>query len=363
MATYNEYSTTDSIPYNDIDNSTALPGDTAFIFNDYSQRVIVALVFIIASIIGTCGNSLVILAVILSRKLRNATNAFVVNLSCADILTSLIIPWNAVALLSRGGWPIAPWVCSLAAGVLFLCVGCSLYSLALIGLNRLVLITRPKKLYDQIYNCKTLILWIGSTWLIPFCIAIVPPLCRVGSLGYNPKYSSCSAQSTALYTDTYDAIMAIGMYPVPLLAIIVSYVKIFLYVRNHTDKMTVSAKKEPTENGSKSEIEVVIKDRKHRSSTKQALKKRQMQITKNMFYVVCAYFLCFTPYGLCLLIDTSDPATPYTAALVLINGCINPFLYGTKHPHFKEVFKCIWKCDLNQIPEQSSILRVITRRN
>ena len=354
----------DIIPYMSINSTDGYENDTGFIFSHYSQRVIVALIFIIASIVGTFGNSLVILAVILSRKLRNATNAFVVNLSCADILTSLIIPWNAVALLTRGGWPIAPWVCSLAAGILFLCVGCSLYSLALIGLNRLVLITRPKKLYDQIYNCKTLILWIGSTWFIPFCVAIVPPICRVGSLGYNPKYSSCSAQSKAIYTDAYDAIMAIGLYPVPLLVIIVSYVKIFLYVRSHTERMTVRAKKQPAENGAKDEMKVTIEDKnKNKSSTKDALKKRQMQITKNMFYVVCAYFLCFTPYGLCLLIDTSDPAIPYTAALVLINGCINPILYGTKHPNFREVFKCILKCDLKQIPEQSTILRLITRRS
>ncbi|XP_072028017.1 melatonin receptor type 1A-like [Amphiura filiformis] len=336
-------------------------GEASFVFHDYPQRAIVASIFIIASIVGTCGNSLVILAVILSRKLRNATNAFVVNLSCADILTSLIIPWNAVALLSRSGWPISPWVCSWAAGVLFLCVGSSLYSMALIGLNRLVLITRPKQMYNQIYNDKTLIIWIGSTWIIPFCIAIVPPLCKIGSLGYNSKYSSCSAQSTAPHTDIYDAIMALGLYPLPFVLIIISYVKIFLYVRSHTRTMTVRVSKDAS-NEAEKDMVVTIKD-PNRSSTKDVFKKRQMQITKNMFYVVCAYFVCFTPYGLCLLIDSSDPAIPYTAALVLINGCINPFLYGTKHPMFKEVFKHMLRCNLNQIPEQSSLLRVFTGRN
>ncbi len=330
--------------------------DESFVFNDYPQRVIVASIFIIACILGTCGNSLVILSVILSRKLRNATNVFVVNLSCADILTCLIIPWNAVALLSRSGWPIAPWVCSVAAAVLFLCVGSSLYSMALIGLNRFVLITRPKHVYSRFYNAKTLIAWIASTWIIPFCIAIVPPLCQIGGLGYNSKYSSCTAQSSAVHTDVYDTIMALGLYPIPLLIIIISYVKIFLYLRSHTMKMTAHVNKD----NSNDAPSVTIATRR-KSSTKEVIKKRQVQITKNMFYVVCAYFLCFTPYGLCLLIDTSDPALPYTAALVLINGCINPFLYGTKHPMFRDVFKCILRCNLSQIPEQSSILRVFTR--
>lgn len=43
------------------------------------------------------GNTLVVLAVATSRKLRTVTNVFIVNLACADLLLGvLILPFSAV---------------------------------------------------------------------------------------------------------------------------------------------------------------------------------------------------------------------------------------------------------------------------
>ena len=73
----------------------------------YEARIGLGCCWIIIAILGLVGNSLVILSVILSKKLRTVTNAFVVNLSVADLWTSLSYPWQAVAILSRGSWPLA----------------------------------------------------------------------------------------------------------------------------------------------------------------------------------------------------------------------------------------------------------------
>ena len=43
------------------------------------------------------GNSLVVAAVVTSRKLRTVTNVFIVNLACADLLLGvLVLPFSAV---------------------------------------------------------------------------------------------------------------------------------------------------------------------------------------------------------------------------------------------------------------------------
>ena len=87
-----------------------------FEFSDYKQRVIVAVLYLMVVVLGIFGNTLVILAVLLSKKLRTATNAFVVSLSVADLLTCLGLPWDAAATLGRDGPPFGEWGCSVVGG-------------------------------------------------------------------------------------------------------------------------------------------------------------------------------------------------------------------------------------------------------
>lgn len=94
-----------------------------------------------------------------------------------------------------------------------------------------------------------------------------------------------------------------------------------------------------------------------RRENRSKLSRRQVEITKNLFYVVCAFFICLTPYSVCLVYDASDPAVPYTGAFVLFNSCINPIIYATKHPYFKQVFKCILQCKFQDVPEPASFVR------
>ena len=70
----------------------------------YGERIFIAICWLLITIIGTTGNSMVIIAVICSRKLQTATNVFVVSLATADLLTNLFVFWSVVALLSPDGW-------------------------------------------------------------------------------------------------------------------------------------------------------------------------------------------------------------------------------------------------------------------
>ena len=59
-------------------------------------------------------NSVVIISVILSKKLRTIKNAFVVNLNVADLLlTALKLPWLVIAFLSVDGWSLHDQLCVL----------------------------------------------------------------------------------------------------------------------------------------------------------------------------------------------------------------------------------------------------------
>ena len=337
------------ISYATIESSTKMPNntDSEFQFNDMTQRVIVAVAVLCTSVLGILGNSLVIISVMMSKKLRIVSNTFVVNLAVSDLLTSLCTPWNAVALLSHHGWPIDHRFCLYAAGVLFVCVGCSLHNLASIAIDRYVVITSLYRVDKTLYPKPVLVLWVALTWLIPFCVFIIPPLNGIGGLGYNDKYCSCSQLSNHPYSNTYDVITSLGLYPVPLIIIIVCYATIYCHIRRHTrNLMSLSGA-----NGSVEKKQVTSR-----------LKHRQLQITKNMFFVVCAFFFCITPYGISLVVDSSDPAVPYVATLVLMNSCINPLIYA-KHPLFRDVYGkilcCMWKEVINEETESLQRMRTL----
>lgn len=94
-----------------------------------------------------------------------------------------------------------------------------------------------------------------------------------------------------------------------------------------------------------------------RKSARKKISKRHLQITKNLFYIVCAFLICLTPYFMVFLFNLKSAAVIYAASAIFFNSCVNPFVYATKHPHFKKVFKCILKCNIKSVPEPADFLR------
>ena len=111
----------------------------------YWEHLFTAVLVALIAVMGVVGNSMIIAAVAFSRKLQTSTNAFVVSLSVADLLTSFFLIWFMVGLLGQYDWPLprAEWLCAVTGFVIFTCVGISSYNLAAIGMNRLILITKP----------------------------------------------------------------------------------------------------------------------------------------------------------------------------------------------------------------------------
>ncbi|XP_022079983.1 melatonin-related receptor-like [Acanthaster planci] len=314
-------------------------------------------------VIGIPSNSLVILAVILSKKLRTTTNVFVVNLSIADLLTCLTIPafvvcvdlefcmWDKLLYALDGA------LCLGSVFVISTSLGCSLFSLFSIALNRLLLITRPLTTYRKIYTPKKIAVWLVLTWFMclgSLCIAVLPV----------QKGSTTGEQG-----------VAIVIIPVHLIAIGVCYVLLWRHIKRHTWIMARS-RKVPNGTPAGSSTMTALSNTKRTLSPSpigantimaghSQLSRHQSEITKNMFYVVCASVLCIGPYGVCLFLDVdghSIVAKQYAFVMLLFNSCVNPLIYAAKHRDFKTVFGCIVRRQWEDIPEPSDFLKAMRRR-
>ena len=158
-----------------------------------------------------------------------------------------------------------------------------------------------------------------------------------GDLVTTKKYHACGAKSAHPRYHELEISQAFGLFAVPFTVIVVSYVLIFFHVRRHNREILTF------QNGSNMETSTSLAKR---------VRQRQINITKNMFYVVIAFTICITPYTICLLFPQLNGLL-YSAVLVTANAGINPILYGYKHPTFREIFSALLKRQWNDVPEKS----------
>ncbi|CAG5117370.1 unnamed protein product [Candidula unifasciata] len=120
------------------------------------------------------GNTLVVLAVATTRKLRTVTNVFIVNLACADLLLGvLILPFSAV-LEIKDVWIFGQiWCQAWLAVDVWLCTA-SILNLCCISFDRYVAITWPIR-YPGLMSSRRAKTLVAGVWLFSFIIGC-PPL-------------------------------------------------------------------------------------------------------------------------------------------------------------------------------------------
>ena len=299
-------------------------------------------------ILGITGNSLVIVAVLLFKKLRSPTNVFVVNLCLADWITCINIPWLVLAMVSDSGWPLPHWICVGCSFSLISCIGCSSFTLAFIALNRLVMITAYTSLYQRLFTSTTMMFMILFAWVVPLSLATVSLVTDFGELGYDSKHRTCTWDTTNPNSDAYSMLLALLYTPFPGIIIILSYSKIFVHIWKHSRKLHPAVSNPLSSSGSEHELSEARSDVAIQlsNSLRSNLNKRQVEVTKNMFYVVCAFMMCLLPFGLSLMMQGQyeERFVLYAGVFLLASSFVNPIIYSTKHPDFKGAMIKLLKC-------------------
>lgn len=199
-------------------------------------------IYLLVSLLGLAGNTLVFIAFAISKKLQTKTNIFVVNLAFADFVTSLLLPIFAWSLISDI-YVVYPWIdviCALSMGFAQLSVGCSLMTLAFIALNRLILITRNRKTYARIFRTRNCVFLLVIAWLVPMTADVTPLVFGIGELGFDQHAHICGAKSDNPYSYIYDVIIVGSFIPIPMVVIVYSYARIFRYIAIHNKKLSAS---------------------------------------------------------------------------------------------------------------------------
>lgn len=192
-------------------------------------------------LVGVSGNSLIILSVVSSKKLQTSTNAFIVSLAVTDLMTCasnavyVVVKWNKVYSVAL------ETTCTIVAPIATASVACSLLTLAVIALNRYILIASYRRLYSFVFQPKLIVLWITLMWLISLSVIFLPPFVfDFGQFGFDRGTHTCLSLPEHPKTKSYMLLTVVVFYPLPLLTIIFCYVGIFIRIFRHSRRLNAS---------------------------------------------------------------------------------------------------------------------------
>ncbi|KAE8618854.1 hypothetical protein XENTR_v10009526 [Xenopus tropicalis] len=215
------------------DPCTDSVGNVTFLVVAYSALIAVGLI----------GNSCLVFVIARQREMRNVTNIFIANLSCSDILMALVCLPVTVIYTLMNRWILGEALCKVTNFVQCISVTVSVLSLVLIALERHQLIIHPtgwKPLPWHAYLAVA-VTWAVSCFIslpfLSFTILTRHPFQNL-SLPFDPfidHFVCTDSWPSENHRLAYTTCLLLFQYCLPLLLILLCYLRIFLRLRKRRD--------------------------------------------------------------------------------------------------------------------------------
>lgn len=260
------------------------------------------LVCVLVTTTSILGNVFVLFALYRNPRLRKPSNLYIISLTISAI-TLGVTGMTLVCVTSFAGrWMFGPALCWLQASVATMLGTASLVSMALIAVNRLLKVVYPN-MHRKLVSARTILFYITGVKNI-----------------FHPGHQLCLFDfSTASYT--LIALIAIFETFLPYQVIFISYFKVWRFIKSHMLQMSTSR--------------VNVED---------------IKLNRLLAVIVISFTICFTPFFVMILIDTSRekfslPRQLYFFATVTVGAasCINPMIYGIMNKEFRRGFVAIFR--------------------
>ncbi|KAG7190390.1 hypothetical protein KM043_006498 [Ampulex compressa] len=323
-------------------------------------------------IVTIVGNTLVIAAVITTKRLRTVTNCFVSSLAAADLLVGLAVMPPAVLLQLTGGiWELGEVLCDSWVSLDVLLCTASILSLCAISIDRYLAVTQPL-IYSRRRRSKRLAaLMIVAVWILAGAITS-PPL-----LGCFPRATNRDTRKCSYNMDSsYVIFSAMGSFFLPMLVMLYVYARISCViasrhrnleateVENVRPRRNVAIERVKSVRGRKSAecmassltcdgtsdeaeppntFRKLAKVRGHQQSYINRVA-RETKTAGTLAVVVGGFVACWLPFFILYLATPFIPMEPPNVLMPAltwlgwINSAINPFIYAFYSADFRLAF-------------------------
>ncbi|CAL1578138.1 unnamed protein product [Knipowitschia caucasica] len=343
------------------------------------------------------GNILVIIIVAATKTFHSVTSVLLMNLAVSDLLVGAgVMPFVALSLMNSG-WEQCADLCLFVGYTSSVYCTASVLTLAAIALDRYFSIVDCLHYASRctLWRTCVVVLWIWLQALTTSC----PPLLGWGSVRYVGPMYNCAVNWA--FSPSYTAFIAVLSYLIPAVVILFCYFNIAKVARSHARRIhtledsvqrsrspsTAFASGDPSHQRcgrlhtpskliyhvsgqfvSELSAEQDPSNSRHHKSTSRRffsflahsvspqsflIHQQNQHGVVRLILVICAFFLCWTPYVGVSLVQAADMAIsgqtnlvpPYAVTfsywLVLLNSDINPLLYALLSKRFQGAFQAL----------------------
>ncbi|XP_062996145.1 C5a anaphylatoxin chemotactic receptor 1 [Elgaria multicarinata webbii] len=261
-------------------------------------------VYAVVFLLGVLGNGAVIWVV--AFQMRHTVNTiWFLNLSVADLLCCLSLPFLAESLANGYSWRLGDFACKLLPSLNILNMFASVLLLTLISVDRWALVVKPVWCQNHRSACLAWAL-CAVAWGSALLLTLPSFLTRETKSSF-PNQMTCGTNYAILGEDHHKAEVSVAVmrllfgFLIPFVVISLCYGLLLLRV--------------------------------HRSRFM-----RSKKTLKVVLVVVVSFFICWAPFHAFALIFANElpssalyqsvhDADPLVVALAYINSCINPIIY------------------------------------
>ncbi|XP_064637373.1 melatonin receptor type 1A-like [Lineus longissimus] len=285
-------------------------------------------ILLVICVSGVIGNILILGAIQVEKALKhNTANAFVCSLAVCDfIITAYIVPFLlANVIQGRDVLEDVSIMCTINSLLVMVTCGLSIYSMAMIALNRYLFICWHTKA-RSIYTWRNTTIMVVLLWVLIPPLPLVPTLAGWGKQQFNQKTLYCLFDHLNVGYTIY--LLVLGIY-IPTIAAAICYFKVYRKIRA-----------------------ISIKMQNHRTETNNAASRRtrETRVILMLFTSLMCFLLFWAPYGISAFADigghTNRYVLKYSAWLALSNSCLNTVIYGAMNKNFRSGYKkilCFWR--------------------
>ncbi|KAE8598613.1 hypothetical protein XENTR_v10016873 [Xenopus tropicalis] len=307
------------------------------------------------------GNSVVILAFIVDRRLRTRSNFFLLNLSICDFLVGAVSISMYIPYKVTGKWMIGMHLCKLWITIDYTITTASAYSVVLISYDRFLSVYKAvlhRSLQDRHRQTalNMILVWILSFLVYGPAVLLWEIITGTSHL----QGDSCHAGFLDMWYFTLGA--STLDFIIPLLSISFFNLRIYLEIVKRSTKrqhgtISTSCKEKAKDimpftiaNINSSQLSSNTPQNPESCITNNNSNKlsQDKKAAKSLAILVSVYFLCWTPYSFlaCIRAVCHGYCADYfsveiTVWFIWTNSAINPILYPVCHKSFRKAFKLL----------------------
>ncbi|XP_062603418.1 5-hydroxytryptamine receptor 1A-alpha-like [Saccostrea cucullata] len=305
-------------------NSSNESFPTEFVRRNDIENIFLAFALMIVMLFSVFGNIAVMIAIFMSRALREEmSNRLTMNLAITDLSNGLIVMFSSLSSVINDSWKFGSVFCDLICAINYCLIITSMLTLCFISCDRFQAIAYPLHYVSRI-KPKHMYIMIAYSWFQGIVFSVVPPALRW--VEYDYWEAICAIQwhrerQQAVY---YVVIAFLLCFLLPGVILIINYYKIIKQVKS---KVSCPGGPMPA---------------KSYSTSSKAI--------RSLLIVVIAYFVCMTPFSVTKLMKVviaqetvlNSQINSVASVVAFISSAVNPLIYGIFRKDFRLAYKRIF---------------------